>query len=131
MHFRGVKLAHTIVQAGLAVLFVVSGVLLWLGERDTTLRLPGTLALHDAATLLLAVLVGGHVYMALSRPGATEGILRGTVPAQYAAEHHPKWQPPARPAAPGRPGAGAVVLAVLVALAGLGATLLLVADVAA
>jgi formate dehydrogenase subunit gamma len=129
--FNGGQKAHAIVQAGLAVLFVVSGVLLWLGERDTALRLPGTLALHDAATLLLAVLVAGHVWMALSRPGATAGIWRGTVPAQYAADHHPKWQPPARAAAPVRPGAGAVALAVLVALAGLGATLLLVGDVAA
>lgn len=128
--FNGGQKAHAIVQAGLAVLFTVSGVLLWLGERDTALRLPGTLALHDAATLLLAVLVAGHVSMALSQPGSLEGIRRGTVTADYAAEHHAKWQPPARAATRARPAVGSVVLAVLVALAGIGATLLLVGDVA-
>ena len=55
--FNGGQKAHAIAQAGLTVLFTVSGVLLWLGERDTAFRLPGTIALHDAATLLLAVLV--------------------------------------------------------------------------
>jgi len=68
-------------------------VLLWLGERNTDLRLPGTLALHDAATLLLCVLVAGHISKALSTPGALEGIRRGTVSARYAAEHHEKWRP--------------------------------------
>ena len=128
--FNGGQKAHAVVQAGLAVLFTISGALLWLGERDTELRLPGTLALHDAATLLLAVLVAGHVWMALSRPGALEGLWRGTVPADYAAEHHARWRPATEVAARPRFGAGSVVLAVLLALAGIGATLLLVSDVA-
>jgi formate dehydrogenase subunit gamma len=93
--FNGGQKAHAIVQAGLAVLFVVSGALLWLGERNTALRLPGSIALHDAATLLLTVLLAGHVWMATSRPHSLEGIWRGTVRASYAAAHHPKWQPDA------------------------------------
>ena len=125
--FNGGQKAHAIVQAGLAVLFTVSGVLLWLGERDTALRLPGTLALHDAATILLAVLVAGHVVMAMSRPAALLGIWRGTVPESYAAEHHPRWRPPP-PAqtAHRRPGAARLLLAALVALAGLAGAVLLV-----
>lgn len=130
--FNGGQKAHAILQAGLSVLFVASGALLWLGERDTALRLPGTIALHDAATILLAVLVAGHVWTAFSQPQSLEGIWRGTVPARYAAEHHEKWLPPAAAgrsdAAPG-PGAVRIALAALVALAGIVAALLLVRDI--
>jgi formate dehydrogenase subunit gamma len=129
--FNGGQKAHAILQAGLSLLFVVSGALLWLGERDTALRLPGTIALHDAATLLLAVLVAGHVWTALSRPQSLEGIWRGTVPARYAAEHHERWRPAAAVGrSKARPGAVRIALAALVALAGVVAALLLVRDVA-
>lgn len=131
--FNGGQKAHAIVQAGLAVLFTVSGALLWLGERDTQLRLPGTIALHDAATLLVAVLTAGHVVMALGRPPSLEGIWRGTVPESYAALHHPRWRPApagAGPPARARPGATRLVLALLVAGAGLAAAVALVRDVA-
>lgn len=127
--FNGGQKAHTIVQAGLAVLFTISGALLWLGERNTALRLPGTIALHDAATVVVAVLVTGHVFMATSRPAAIEGIWRGTVPESYAAEHHSKWRPGTAPSAGTRPGATRVVLALLLAGAGLAAAIFLVLDV--
>jgi formate dehydrogenase subunit gamma len=93
--FNAGQKLHAVVQAALAVLFTVSGTLLWLGERDTALRLPGSIALHDMSMLVAGVLVAGHVWIALS-PGklpSVEGILRGTVPARWAAEHHPKWVP--------------------------------------
>ncbi len=127
--FNGGQKAHAIVQAGLAVLFTVSGALLWLGERNTALRLPGTIALHDAATVLVAVLVAGHVFIATSRSGSIEGIWRGTVPASYAAEHHPKWRPGATATA-ARPGVAQRALALLVIGAGLAAAIALVLDVA-
>jgi formate dehydrogenase subunit gamma len=131
--FNGGQKAHAIVQAGLAVLFTVSGALLWLGERNTALRLPGTIALHDAATVLVAVLVAGHVMMALSRPASLEGIWRGTVPESYAAEHHPRWRPSAAAAAAAatraRPSAARIAVAVVVAAAGLAAAVALVGDV--
>ena len=131
--FNGGQKAHAIVQAGLAVLFTVSGVLLWLGERNTELRLPGAIALHDAATLLVAVLVAGHIVMAIGRPASLEGIWRGTVPESYAAEHHPRWRPAAAAAAAAaraRPGAVRIAVALVVAAAGLAAAVALVRDVA-
>ncbi len=127
--FNGGQKAHALVQAGLAVLFTVSGVLLWLGERNTAWRLEGTIALHDAATLLVAVLVAGHILMAMSRPASLEGIWRGTVPASYAAEHHPRWHPGAVPAG-ARPGRARVVVALVAGAAGLVAAVALVRDVA-
>jgi formate dehydrogenase subunit gamma len=117
--FNAGQKAHAIAEAALAVLFTVSGTLLWLGERNTNLRLPGTIALHDASMIVAGVLVAGHVWIAMSpgKSASIEGILRGTVPAAWAAEHHPRWvpsaNPPPRARRPGplRLAAAAVVLA--------------------
>ncbi len=114
--FNAGQKAHALVQAALALLFTVSGTLLWLGERNTDLRLPGTIALHDASMVLAGVLVAGHIWIAVS-PGkqpSLEGILRGTVPADWAAEHHPRWRwrdasPAPTPIGPLRVGAAALV----------------------
>jgi formate dehydrogenase subunit gamma len=119
--FNAGQKLHAIAQAALALLFCVSGALLWLGERNTSLRLPGTIALHDFSMLAAAVLVAGHVWIAMSagRAGSLEGIRRGTVTATYAARHHPRWaaEPGAPPAAP-RPGpASLAAAAVVIALA--------------
>jgi formate dehydrogenase subunit gamma len=123
--FNAGQKAHAIVQAALALLLTLSGVLLFLGERNTAFRLPGTIALHDTAMFVAGVLVAGHVWMALStdKLPALRGILHGTVPASYAASHHPKWvardaataPPPARPG-PGRLAAAALVTALGVAV---------------
>jgi formate dehydrogenase subunit gamma len=123
--FNAGQKLHAAVQAGLALLFVVSGVLLWLGEHDTTLRLPGTLALHDAAMFLGGMLVSGHVYIALSKPGALGGIVRGTVSKAYAREHHPKWAQETPTVAATLSFARLAVTAVVVAL-GIAAAALLV-----
>jgi len=118
--FNAGQKAHALVQAALALLFTVSGTLLWLGERNTELRLPGTIALHDASMLLAGVLVAGHIWIAIS-PGkqpSLEGILRGTVSADWAAEHHPKWRP-RPPGRPPRPGPARLAAAAIVTGAGL------------
>jgi len=109
------------------VLFVVSGALLWLGERNTAFRLPGTIALHDIAMFVAVVLIAGHVAMALSQRPALEGMMYGTVPADWAAEHHAAWTP-AQPPPRGAPGLGRIALAIVVAAAGLGGAVLLAAD---
>jgi formate dehydrogenase subunit gamma len=122
--FNAGQKLHAIAQAALAVLFCVSGVLLWLGERNTSLRLPGTIALHDFCTLAATVLVAGHVWIAMSagRSGSLEGIRYGTVTAAYAARHHERWAaragaPPAAPP-PGRVRVAAAAIVIAFAIAG-------------
>jgi len=129
--FNAGQKVHAIVQAALAVLFTVSGVLLWLGERDTALRLPGTLALHDAAALLAGALVAGHVYLAITRWESLQGIWRGTVPESYAARHHGKWsaREHSGDGAPRPHGVARLGLAAGIAGIGLVAAALLVRDV--
>jgi hypothetical protein len=53
---------------------------------------------------------------------SVEGILRGTVPAAWAAEHHPKWVPGAAALGSRQPGFARRVAAA--AVVGLGAALL-------
>jgi formate dehydrogenase subunit gamma len=125
--FNAGQKAHASVQAALAVLFTVSGALLWLGERNTDFRLPGTIALHDVAMFTAGALVAGHIFMAVATPAALEGMLHGTVPADWAADHHAKWKP-APPASPARAGIARIALAIAVASAGLAGALLLAGD---
>jgi formate dehydrogenase subunit gamma len=98
--FNAGQKAHAIAQAAFAVLFIVSGLLLWSGERDTSLRLPGAIVLHDGLTFLASVLVAGHLVLALiwptTRP-ALRGVLRGTVRREWASEHHAGWVASPRP----------------------------------
>jgi len=125
--FNAGQKAHASVQAALAVLFTVSGALLWLGERNTDFRLPGTIALHDVAMFAGGALVAGHIVMAFATRPALEGMLHGTVPADWAAENHAKWTPaPPAPHAPA--GIVRIALAITVATAGLTGALLLAGD---
>jgi formate dehydrogenase subunit gamma len=87
--------------AAFAVLFAVSGFLLWYGERDTRFRFASTILLHDGLMYLSLILVVGHLYLAVIHPTtrhALRGMTLGTVSAEWASEHHSKWvegRPPA------------------------------------
>jgi formate dehydrogenase subunit gamma len=80
--------------AAFAVLFFVTGLLLWYGERDTRFRLPSTIFVHDALMYISIVLVAGHLFLALVLPAtrpALRGILLGSVREDWARQHHSKW----------------------------------------
>jgi formate dehydrogenase subunit gamma len=88
---------NAILSAAFAVLFLVSGLLLWLGERDTRFRFGSTVVLHDGVTLAALVLLAGHLYFAVLNPAtrhSLRGITRGTVSEEWARRHYSKWEPP-------------------------------------
>jgi formate dehydrogenase subunit gamma len=98
--FNAGQKVNAIVTAAFAVLFFVSGLLLWMGERNTDIRLAGTLYLHDALMYVSVVIVLGHLYLALVNPStrpALRGMVLGTVREDWAASHHSKWRGPAEP----------------------------------
>lgn len=100
--FNAGQKVNAIVTAAFATLFFVSGMLLWLGERNTDIRLEGTLYLHDALMYLSVVIVVGHLYLALikrSTRHSLRGMTLGTVREDWALAHHTKWLTPAAPAA--------------------------------
>jgi formate dehydrogenase subunit gamma len=81
--------------AAFTVLFLVSGLLLWFGERDTRFRFASTVLLHDGLMYVALALLVGHLYLAVINPAtrhALRGITLGTVDAEWAHRHHPKWR---------------------------------------
>jgi formate dehydrogenase subunit gamma len=92
--FNAGQKLNAAVTAALAVLFSISGALLWLGERDTRFRLANTLLLHDTLMYVSIVIVAGHLYLSLVHPRtrhALRGITLGTVRRDWARRHHAKW----------------------------------------
>jgi formate dehydrogenase subunit gamma len=108
--FNAGQKVNAILTAAFAVLFLVSGLLLWYRERDTRFRLGGTIFLHDTLMYISIVVVVGHLYLSLLHPTtrhALRGMTLGTVRTDWAQAHHEKWLGPRRgdrpPSASGGP----------------------------
>jgi formate dehydrogenase subunit gamma len=94
--FNAGQKINAALTAAFAVLFGVSGLLLWFGEQDTRYRFASTVILHDGLMYVSLVLLAGHLYLALIHPAtrhALRGMTLGTVSADWAARHHAKWKP--------------------------------------
>jgi len=94
--FNAGQKVNASLTAAFTVLFLVSGLLLWLGERDTRFRFASTVVLHDGLMYAALVLLVGHLYLALIHPAtrhALRGMTLGTVDEDWARYHHPKWVP--------------------------------------
>ena len=95
--FNAGQKVNASLTAAFFVLFAVSGLLLWLGERDTRFRFASTVVLHDGLLYASLALLVGHLYLAVIHPAtrhALRGMVLGTVREDWASEHHPRWSPP-------------------------------------
>jgi formate dehydrogenase subunit gamma len=98
--FNAGQKLNVILTAAFALLFALSGFFIWLGERNTTYRLDGSVPLHDALMYASLILLTGHLYLAVIHPTtrhALRGITRGDVREDWAAKHHAKWLEADRP----------------------------------
>jgi formate dehydrogenase subunit gamma len=94
--FNAGQKLNAALTAAFALVFTVSGFLLWLGERDPRFRLPSTILVHDGLMYVSLVVLLGHLYLALIYPStrhALRGITVGSVRRDWAREHHAKWDP--------------------------------------
>jgi formate dehydrogenase subunit gamma len=94
--FNAGQKINAALTAAFAVLFGISGLLLWFGEQDTRLRFASTVILHDGLMYVSLALLVGHLYLALIHPAtrhALRGMTLGNVSAEWAARHHTKWKP--------------------------------------
>ena len=92
--FNAGQKVNAALTGAFAVLFAVSGSLLWLGERDHRFQFGSTILLHDWLTLISLLLLVGHLYLALIYPStkhALRGITTGSVRRDWARTHHRKW----------------------------------------
>ena len=92
--FNAGQKLNAVLTASFSVLFAVSGLLLWYGERDNRFRFASTILLHDGLMYLSLVLVTGHLYLALIHPKtrhALRGMTTGSVRRDWAFQHHRKW----------------------------------------
>ena len=58
--FNAGQKLNAAISAAIAILFAVSGFLLWSGERDTRFRFESTLLVHDGLMFISLVLLLGH-----------------------------------------------------------------------
>ena len=94
--FNAGQKINTALTAAFTVLFLVTGLLLWFGERNTSWRFASTVVLHDGLMYVSLALLLGHLYLAVINPStrhALRGITTGSVSEEWAATHHPKWTP--------------------------------------
>ena len=92
--FNAGQKLNAALTAAFAVLFSVSGVLLWYGERDHRFRFASTIVLHDGLMYVSLVLLVGHLYLAVLNPAtrhSLRGMTVGSVDRHWALRHHRKW----------------------------------------
>ena len=97
--FNAGQKLNAAITAAFAVLFAITGTLLWLGERDTRFRFAQTILIHDWLTQVSLVLFLGHLYLSVIHPStrhALSGMTRGWVDADWAERHHQRWSRDAR-----------------------------------
>lgn len=94
--FNAGQKINAVLTAAFAVLFGISGLLLWFGEQDTRFRFASTVILHDGLMYVSLFLLVGHLYLALIHPAtrhALRGMTLGDVRVEWAMKHHAKWEP--------------------------------------
>jgi formate dehydrogenase subunit gamma len=94
--FNAGQKVNSALTAALTLLFLVTGLLLWFGERNTQLRFASTVLVHDGLMYVALALLVGHLYLAVIHPAtrhALRGMTVGTVNEDWAKLHHPKWHP--------------------------------------
>ncbi|MBN2309721.1 MAG: cytochrome b/b6 domain-containing protein, partial [Candidatus Hydrogenedentes bacterium] len=82
---------------GLMAVLIATGILMAL-QRDGRFPLQQWLYfIHDAAALLMILLLLGHIYLAvLANPHSVRSLFGGKVSSEWAKEHHPDWTPKGR-----------------------------------
>ena len=92
--FNAGQKLNAALTAAFALLFAVSGSLLWLGERDHRFQFASTILLHDWLMYVSLALLFGHLYLALIYPAtrhSLRGMTSGSVRTDWAERHHSKW----------------------------------------
>ncbi len=88
---------------GAVLVMTGTGLLMWFPRLSPLVWRTGATFVHDWLALLIAVVITGHVWLAVKDPDARRGLRTGYVPRRWVREEHPLWRPepphPEEPAA--------------------------------
>ena len=78
---------------GLMAVLTATGVIMALNLDARFLQQELFYTVHDAAALLMIVLLLGHIYLGvLVNPHSVRSLFGGKVSSDWAKEHHPNWK---------------------------------------
>ncbi len=86
----GQKLNAAFTLGAIVVMLATGVVMYWFRFFPVDWR-TGATFVHDWLALIVAVVVAGHVRMALEDPDARRSMTRGWVPMAWARRHRPRW----------------------------------------
>ncbi|HEX2192433.1 MAG TPA: cytochrome b/b6 domain-containing protein [Acidimicrobiales bacterium] len=86
----GQKLNAAFVAGAMGVMLVTGSIMHWFDPFPLSWR-TGATFVHDWTAIAIAVVLAGHVRMALADPDALRSMVRGWVPADWARRHRPRW----------------------------------------
>lgn len=101
----GQKLNAAFTLGAIVVMLATGSIMHWFSLFPVEWR-TGATFVHDWLALFLAIVIAGHLKMALADPDARRGMTQGWVPTIWARRHRPKWyeEMTRRAARPGRDG---------------------------
>lgn len=86
----GQKLNAAFTLGAIVVMLATGGIMYWFRYFPVDWR-TGATFVHDWLAIVIAVVVAGHIRMALKDPDARRAMTQGWVPAIWARRHRPKW----------------------------------------
>ena len=86
----GQKLNAIFVAGCIPLMLATGSIMRWFDPFPLAWR-TGATFVHDWLALALLVVIVGHIGKALAEPVSLRAMVRGTVPARYAARRHPRW----------------------------------------
>jgi formate dehydrogenase subunit gamma len=86
----GQKLNAAFTLGAIVVMLGTGSVMHWFRYFPVDWR-TGATFVHDWLAITLAVVIAGHIRMAMKDPDARRGMNRGWVPTAWARRHRPKW----------------------------------------
>jgi formate dehydrogenase subunit gamma len=105
--FNAGQTLHAAFIGGAVVVMLGTGsVMHWPGPFPLSWR-TGATFVHDWTAIALAVVIAGHIGMAVTHPQSLRGILTGQVRRAWAERRHPRWQPDDDALEPGAGESGA------------------------
>ena len=86
----GQKLNAAFTVGAIVVMLLTGSIMHWFRFFPVDWR-TGATFVHDWFAVTIAVVVAGHLRMALSDPDAMRGMTQGWVPREWARRHRPRW----------------------------------------